>query len=139
MRSCLRMPLAPGRSRARAILVSSVMFFSFSSAIVIMSPMGFLGLIWEEFGDSKNRRELDGPRATRGTRQACLARRDFQERLLCSATLGFGNCFRRHRDDLFRLAGGTHAPQYVVHRVLNAGIGLVKLPRCLGHKLAQKI
>src|SRR5215470_15022034 len=37
MRSCLRRPLAPGRSRVRAIFVSSVMFFSFSSAIVIFT------------------------------------------------------------------------------------------------------
>src|SRR5260370_13328167 len=35
MRSCLRSPLAPGSSKDRAILVSSVMFFSFSSAMVI--------------------------------------------------------------------------------------------------------
>src|SRR5262249_7665197 len=35
IRSCLRRPLAPGRSRDRAILVSSVIFFSLSSAIVI--------------------------------------------------------------------------------------------------------
>src|ERR1700691_2007753 len=35
MRSCLRSPLAPGSSRDRAILVSSVIFFSFSSAMVI--------------------------------------------------------------------------------------------------------
>src|SRR5258708_39918168 len=35
IRSCLRMPLAPGRSRVRAILVNSVMFFSLSSAMVI--------------------------------------------------------------------------------------------------------
>src|ERR1700721_433069 len=36
IRSCLRRPLAPGSSKDRAILVSSVMFFSFSSAIVII-------------------------------------------------------------------------------------------------------
>src|SRR5215471_12833339 len=35
IRSCLRRPLAPGRSRDRAILVSSVIFFSLSSAMVI--------------------------------------------------------------------------------------------------------
>src|SRR5437764_8832680 len=35
IRSCLRSPLAPGRSKDRAILVSSVIFFSFSSAMVI--------------------------------------------------------------------------------------------------------
>src|SRR5512135_168615 len=43
MRSCLRRPLAPGSSKDRAILVSSVMFFSFSSAMVIITyGMGFL-------------------------------------------------------------------------------------------------
>src|SRR3954453_9550307 len=36
MRSCLRIPLAPGRSKVLAILVSSVMFFSFSSAMVMI-------------------------------------------------------------------------------------------------------
>src|SRR5579862_7412496 len=35
IRSCLRSPLAPGSSKDRAILVNSVMFFSFSSAMVI--------------------------------------------------------------------------------------------------------
>src|ERR1700692_857246 len=44
MRSCLRSPLAPGSSRDRAILVSSVIFFSFSSAMVIFTyGMDFLG------------------------------------------------------------------------------------------------
>src|ERR1700731_2330292 len=36
MRSCLRSPLAPGSSRVLAILVSSVMFFSFNSAMVMI-------------------------------------------------------------------------------------------------------
>src|SRR5580692_8478165 len=36
IRSCLRNPLAPGRSKDRAILVSSVIFFSFNSAMVII-------------------------------------------------------------------------------------------------------
>ena len=36
MRSCLRRPLAPGRSKVLAILVSSVMFFSFNSAMVMI-------------------------------------------------------------------------------------------------------
>src|ERR1700677_2261386 len=36
MRSCLRSPLAPGSSKVLAILVSSVMFFSFSSAMVMI-------------------------------------------------------------------------------------------------------
>src|SRR6266849_5372300 len=37
IRSCLRSPLAPGSSKDRAILVSSVIFFSFSSAMVIFT------------------------------------------------------------------------------------------------------
>src|SRR5258708_7031153 len=37
IKSCLRRPLARGRSRARAILVSSLIFFSFNSAIVIFT------------------------------------------------------------------------------------------------------
>src|ERR1700733_15607352 len=36
MRSCLRSPLAPGKSKVLAILVSSVMFFSLSSAMVMI-------------------------------------------------------------------------------------------------------
>src|SRR6202451_1117222 len=35
IRSCLRSPLAPGKSKVLAILVSSVMFFSFNSAMVM--------------------------------------------------------------------------------------------------------
>src|ERR1039458_6639239 len=42
MRSCLRSPLAPGSSKDRAILVSSVIFFSFSSAMVIFTYVDFL-------------------------------------------------------------------------------------------------
>ncbi len=42
MRSCLRRPLAPGSSKDRAILVSSVIFFSFSSAMVICTYVGFI-------------------------------------------------------------------------------------------------
>src|SRR6266567_216731 len=40
IRSCLRIPLAPGRSRVRAILVNSVIFFSLSSAMVIRHLRG---------------------------------------------------------------------------------------------------
>src|SRR5580692_10115747 len=38
IRSCLRSPLAPGSSKVLAILVSSVMFFSFNSAMVMICP-----------------------------------------------------------------------------------------------------
>src|SRR5438270_6559382 len=37
IKSCLRRPLAPGSSRERAMRVSSVMFFSFSSAMVMIT------------------------------------------------------------------------------------------------------
>src|SRR5208282_2898874 len=42
IKSCLRSPLAPGSSKDRAILVSSVMFFSLSSAMVIFTYVDFL-------------------------------------------------------------------------------------------------
>src|ERR1035437_9611680 len=45
IRSCLRSPLAPGSSRDRAILVSSVIFFSFSSAMVIFTYGVFLRVV----------------------------------------------------------------------------------------------
>src|ERR1700734_3500588 len=37
MRSCLRRPLVPGISRVRAMRLSSVMFFSLSSAMVMIT------------------------------------------------------------------------------------------------------
>ena len=37
IRSCLRRPLVPGISRVRAMRLSSVMFFSFSSAMVMFT------------------------------------------------------------------------------------------------------
>ncbi len=60
MRSCLRSPLAPGNSKDRAILVSSVIFFSFSSAMVIFTyrmdfsregfSRGVLAAVWAHGG-----------------------------------------------------------------------------------------
>src|SRR5579862_5800380 len=51
IRSCLRRPLAPGRSRDRAILVSSVIFFSLSSAMVIDHLQGIYkgGCGWKSY------------------------------------------------------------------------------------------
>src|SRR5262249_39642743 len=126
MRSCLRRPLAPGRSRVRAILVSSVIFFSFSSAMVIVTYGIDLG------GTSEGENFLYGSRQT-------FAWRDSQEKILCSATLGFGNSFRTGSDHLTRLPRITHPLQYIIHRVLNAGVRLVKLPCRLRHELAQQI
>src|SRR5580692_4105746 len=68
MRSCLRSPLAPGSSKDRAILVSSVIFFSFSSAIVICTYEGFF--LREGFSFSLAGMELLCRRA--GTRRSCF-------------------------------------------------------------------
>src|ERR1700733_1148979 len=43
IRSCLRSPLAPGISSVRAMLLSSVMFFSFNSEMVIFTYGGNYG------------------------------------------------------------------------------------------------
>src|ERR1700722_20170158 len=42
IRSCLRRPLAPGISRVRAMRLSSVIFFSFNSEMVIFTYGGKL-------------------------------------------------------------------------------------------------
>src|SRR3569832_76017 len=81
MRSCLRSPEAPGRSSVRAIRVSSVMFFSFSSAMVIDLPT----------------RDCDQRMSRRATGRARRmgARR---EGLLCGTPLLFCNNFRFTQD-----------------------------------------
>src|SRR5579859_8257353 len=86
MRSCLRRPLAPGRSRVRAILVSSVIFFSLSSAMVIVCHLREFLFRKEYAGEFLKGENCDcdvppGHSGPGGT---------FQESLLCSATLGFG-------------------------------------------------
>src|ERR1019366_1309178 len=112
MRSCLRKPLAPGSSRVRAILVSSVMFFSFNSEIVMFT-----------YGDFAERR-VGG---TAGN--APKARRR-----LCSAPLRFGGGLRF--DDHILPFGIGDSVQHFVGGVLNACVGFVKLTRRLGCQLA---
>src|SRR5579863_2123360 len=98
MRSCLRRPLAPGSSRFRAILVNSVMFFSFSSEIVI----GFDSPT-EDFAEGRAGGTFEGMRRS-------AAR-------LCSAPLSFGNLLG-FEDDRAPVRVGD-AVQNFVRRVLN--------------------
>src|SRR6476646_2093167 len=135
MRSCLRRPLAPGRSRVRAILVSSVILFSLSSAIVICHLREFFCLrkdCCESEARTSFLRKPEGP-------PDGPAWRDFQESLLCSATLGFCNLRMGQFDYGIRLGCLAHADKHVIHRFLHTSIRLVKLPRCLGNQLTQKI
>src|SRR5207302_8439093 len=104
IRSCLRKPLAPGRSRVRAILVSSVMFFSLSSAIVNLSPTGFLG-------EARNA-------VQRGKGFAARARGELQC-LLCCFSFHFSKLiWNRHY--LFCTVSPGELAQHVIHGVLNA-------------------
>src|SRR5260221_13189815 len=109
MRSCLRSPLAPGSSRDRAILVSSVIFFSFSSAMVVFTyrmdfsregfSRGILAAVWAHGGTA-----------------------------LSSPPLRLGEILRFAQNVMaFRARDPV---KNLVHRFLDAGIRPVKLPRC---------
>src|SRR5260221_12783550 len=88
IRSCLRRPLALGRSRARAILVSSVIFFSFSSAIVIFT-YGVLDWIRKATPEIKGGNAFPSVFFPR-TRQPDWPGGD-KEALLCGPALWFRN------------------------------------------------
>src|SRR5438477_10378664 len=118
IRSCLRSPLAPGKSSVRAMRVSSVMFFSLSSAMVMFT----YGEIFK--GGQK-------------TCCALLPERRAWEALLCSPTLRLCNFFRFSQDLL--PVSNSDAVQYLVHSFLDAGIGPVKSAGGLGGKLTQHI
>src|ERR1700691_5341023 len=122
MRSCLRSPLAPGSSRDRAILVSSVIFFSFSSAMVICTyEVIFLR---EGFCFSLGRGFLC---RRAGTRRSCLS----------SSPLCFGKVFGFAQDVMtFRIGDFV---KNIVHGFLNTGVRPVKLARRLRGELAQHI
>src|SRR2546425_8656426 len=115
MRSCLRSPLAPGRSRDRAILVSSVIFFSLSSAMVIITYRRF----------------------SRGDTGEDLHRGSSRRGWLGSPPLRLGHILRLGKNRLPLRA--CNPIQHFVHSFLDAGIGLVKLASCLGRKLTQHI
>src|SRR6476620_1724368 len=131
MRSCLRRPLAPGKSRVRAILVSSVMFFSLSSAIVMVSPTGVFLITGQDClrirGENYPLRRIpEGPARQPGPAGF------FRESLLCSATLWFCNLFAGQFDDRIDFVGIANAHQHIIHGFLDARVGLMKLTRRLG-------
>src|SRR5215475_15087425 len=115
IKSCLRSPLAPGRSKVRAILVNSVMFFSLSSAMVMFTYREY-----SKGGGQDNYTALARGGAGSGSPPLCLRNvlRFCQNR-----------CALRIRNPV----------QNFIHSFLNAGIGLVKLTRSLGRKLAEHI
>src|SRR5271165_6510123 len=116
MRSCLRRPLAPGRSRARAILVSSVMFFSLSSEMVMFTYEGIV--------------QRGRPEGSAGGPRRSATR-------LRSAPLGFGSSFRFEHHGL--AVGISNAMQHLVSRILDTSVGTMESPRCLGSQLAQHV
>src|SRR5215467_8477912 len=120
IRSCLRMPLAPGRSSVRAILVNSVMFFSLSSAMVMSSPArrirNYREGVWE-IGYYK------------AGGLGCL--------VLSSPPLCLNKMFGFGQNRL--LLGACNPIQNLVHGLLDSGIRLVKLACSLGGKLAEHI
>src|SRR5512146_2668912 len=119
IRSCLRRPLAPGRSSDRAMRVSSVMFFSLSSAMVMFTyGIGFQRGVYEDKQYAPNGHRAGNP-------------------ILCSAALRFCNMFRFGQHLLPIRA--RNPVQDFVHGLLDPGVGPVKLTRGLGCKLAEHI
>src|SRR5208282_5611865 len=126
MRSCLRSPLAPGSSNDRAILVSSVMFFSLSSAMVIFTCVDFHfssgGILFISIS-----RGIGLLCRRAGTRRSCLS----------SSPLCFGKVLGFAQDDMtFRIGDLV---KYLIHGFLDAGVRLMKPARCLRGKLAKHI
>src|SRR5215469_4083455 len=116
------MPLAPGRSSERAIFVSSVMFFSLSSAMVI-GHLRRIGII--RAGSKNCSGEFD---------QIKAGRRGW---LLSSPPLCLNKMFRLRQ---YRLPFRACDPiQYFVHGFLDSGIRLMELPGSLRGKLAKHI
>src|SRR5258706_4269881 len=117
MRSCLRRPLAPGSSRDRAILVSSVIFFSFSSAMVIFTyrmdfsggfSRGSLAAVWAHGGAA-----------------------------LSSPPLCFGKILR-FAQNVTPLCSSDPV-KHLVHGFLDAGIGPVKFASSLRGQLTKHV
>src|SRR5262249_27261883 len=115
-RSCLRRPLAPGRSKVRAIFVSSVIFFSLSSAMVMVT--------YKEFSRGVRSGRLPTARARGGAGSGSPP-------LWLRNVLRLGNQCRPLRIG--------NPIQYLVHGFLDAGIRLMELPRSLRRKLAEHI
>src|SRR3984957_9550930 len=117
IRSCFRNPLAPGKSKDRAILVSSVIFFSLSSAMVINH-------LREDFSKG-------------GTQQRRIHRRGRGGGKISSPPLCLSGKFRLGQNRLPLRA--CNPVQDLVHGLLDSGIGLVKLSGSLRCKLTEHI
>src|SRR5271167_975277 len=121
MRSCLRSPLAPGSSNDRAILVSSVMFFSLSSAMVIFTYVGFF------------REGFSFPLGGWIALPPC----GHTAELLCSSPLCFGKVLGFAQNVMtFRIGDLV---KNIVHGFLNPGVRLMKFARSLRGQLAEHI
>src|SRR5277367_487625 len=129
IKSCLRIPLAPGRSKVLAILVSSVMFFSFSSAMVMihLNPCTRASSVVStgDFFQRRGRRE-----DASGTRQEGGA--GLSSPPLCLSKILW---FRQYILPL----RASDPVQHNIHRFLDSGAGPMELPRGLGGKLTQHI
>src|SRR5215470_338048 len=117
IRSCLHNPLAPGKSKDRAILVSSVIFFSLSSAMVIRH-------LRRDF----QRGVAKGDLRLRGTTGGAD---------LCSPPLRLVKMFRFGQNRL--TLGVGNLVQDLVHGLLDPSVRLVKLTGRLGSKLTQHV
>src|SRR5581483_1228207 len=119
IRSCLRRPLAPGKSSERAMRVSSVMFFSFSSAMVMVTYRrliqkgGLLGKTVVQPAGGGQVSNLGSPP------------------LRLSYVFRLGHYFLPLR--------ACNPFQDLVHGLLDTCIRLVKTPSCLGCKLTEHI
>src|SRR5271157_2665648 len=127
IKSCLRIPLAPGSSKVLAILVSSVMFFSFNSAMVMIhlnpSTRTYSLVASGDFQRrGQERRKYHG-----------AGRRDWLSSppLCLSKILWFRQNFLTLR--------ACDPVQNAIHGFLDSGTGPVEFPRGLGGKLAKHI
>src|SRR5271155_2967366 len=126
IRSCLRSPLAPGNSKVLAILVSSVMFFSFNSAMV-MIHLNPCTKTYSLVASGDFLKEGIQGRLQFTTRQADRAALRSPPLCLCKIL--------RLRQYILPLRA-RYPVQHPIHRFLDSGARPVELPRGLRGKLA---
>src|SRR5271154_1284289 len=129
IKSCLRIALAPGRSKVLAILVNSVMFFSFNSAMVMihLNPCTkalFVSVKREIFQRGGRRKDASTTRQEGGAGLSSPP-------LCLSKILWF-------RQNILPLRA-SDSIQHTVHCFLDSGAGPMELPRGLGGKLTEHI
>src|SRR5271166_5950824 len=127
MRSCLRSPLAPGSSKVLAILVNSVMFFSFSSAMVMIHLNPCTKAYSLVSAGDFQRKDIQGRQKNRQAGGA----------VLCSPPLCLCKIFRLRQH--FLPLRACDPVQHSIHRFLDSGARPVELPRGLRGKLTKHI